>query len=274
MSTSGIESPVLVTMSPVSSPTQPETNATTHNCENLENKLILILPDLEEIASSEKVSIELDNLKEKETIIEIPLPQEESSSKITPTPTSTSTIPSTTASTNANNNTHAPVSVVTPPSPVTPTSSVSESNTENETKAKLIEEKVVIVVKDFKYCYEEFQKEIKNQNVTISMDAIMRMLRIAMLIVEQTNESGKNKKDFVIRMIAKIVTDCDDTSIITSNIKVEILNMLYSPVFDDTIKLIVDASKGNLDLNKVQEVAEKAAVGCFSRCLAFLGKKK
>lgn len=274
MSTSGIESPVLVTMSPVSSPTQPETNATTHNCENLENKLILILPDLEEIASSEKVSIELDNLKEKETIIEIPLPQEESSSKITPTPTSTSTIPSTTASTNANNHTHAPVSVVTPPSPVTPTSSVSESNTENETKAKLIEEKVIIVVKDFKYCYEEFQKEIKNQNVTISMDAIMRMLRIAMLIVEQTNESGKNKKDFVIRMIAKIVTDCDDTSIITSNIKVEILNMLYSPVFDDTIKLIVDASKGNLDLNKVQEVAEKAAVGCFSRCLAFLGKKK
>ena len=274
MSTSGIESPVLVTMSPVSSPTQPETNATTHNCENLENKLILILPDLEEIASSEKVSIELDNLKEKETIIEIPLPQEESSSKITPTPTSTSTIPSTTASTNANNHTHAPVSVVTPPSPVTPTSSVSESNTENETKAKLIEEKVVIVVKDFKYCYEEFQKEIKNQNVTISMDAIMRMLRIAMLIVEQTNESGKNKKDFVIRMIAKIVTDCDDTSIITSDIKVEILNMLYSPVIDDTIKLIVDASKGNLDLNKVQEVAEKAAVGCFSRCLAFLGKKK
>lgn len=274
MSTSGIESPVLVTMSPVSSPTQPETNTTTHNCENLENKLILILPDLEEIASSEKVSIELDNLKEKETIIEIPLPQEESSSKITPTPTSTSTIPSTTASTNANNHTHTPVSVVTPPSPVTPTSSVSESNTENETKAKLIEEKVVIVVKDFKYCYEEFQKEIKNQNVTISMDAIMRMLRIAMLIVEQTNESGKNKKDFVIRMIAKIVTDCDDTSIITSNIKVEILNMLYSPIFDDTIKLIVDASKGNLDLNKVQEVAEKAAVGCFSRCLAFLGKKK
>ena len=102
----------------------------------------------------------------------------------------------------------------------------------------------------------------------------MRMLRIAMVIVEQTNESGKNKKDFVVRMIAKIVSDCADSTIMSAEMKIEILNMLYSPLFDDTIKLVVDASKGTLDLNKVQEVAAQVAVGCFSRCLAFLGKKK
>jgi hypothetical protein len=75
-------------------------------------------------------------------------------------------------------------------------------------------------------------------------------------------------------MIAKIVSDSPDSNMISAEMKVEILNMLYSPLFDDTIKLVVDASKGTLDLNKLQEVASQVAVGCFSRCLAFLSKKK
>jgi len=237
MSETGAESPVIVTMSPLSSPTQNETNTT--------SQLMLILPDLEEIASKENVSIELQQVKEPETSVE----------KVTETQPQ--------------------------PHPSSPTSSETEPETKTEPSAKLIEEqekeqekKVVAVVKDFKYCYEEFEKQIKSQNVVISMDTIMRMLRIAMVIVEQTNESGKNKKDFVVRMIAKIVSDCPDSTIMSAEMKIEILNMLYSPLFDDTIKLVVDASKGTIDLNKVQEVAAQVAVGCFSRCLAFLGKKK
>ena len=241
MSETGAESPVIVTMSPVSSPTQPETNTT--------SQLMLILPDLEEIASKENVSIELQQVKEPETSVE----------KVTETQPQPQP----------------------QPQPSSPTSSETEPETKTEPSAKLIEEqekeqekKVVAVVKDFKYCYEEFEKQIKSQNVVISMETIMRMLRIAMVIVEQTNESGKNKKDFVIRMIAKIVSDCADSTIMSAEMKIEILNMLYSPLFDDTIKLVVDASKGTIDLNKVQEVAAQVAVGCFSRCLAFLGKKK
>ena len=235
---SGIESPVLVTMSPVSSPTQSNANtntnaANTQICENVANQLMLVLPDLEEIASSENVKIELGQIQ----------PKEPEPSASTP--------------------------VVLSPSP--------QTEPEKESKTKLIEEQqeknVVAIVKDFKYCYEEFDKQIKSQNVVISMETIMRMLRIAMVIVEQTNETGKNKKDFVIRMIAKIVSECPDSTTISTEMKLEILNMLYSPLFDDTIKLVVDASKGTIDLNKVQEVAAQVAVGCFSRCLAFLSKK-
>ena len=232
---SGIESPVLVTMSPVSSPTQ--SNATnTQICENVASQLMLVLPDLEEITSSENIKIELEQIQPKE--------------------------PETPAS--------APVVLSPSPSPS------PKTEPEKESKTKLIEEQeknVVTIVKDFKYCYEEFDKQIKSQNLVISMETIMRMLRIAMVIVEQTNETGKNKKDFVIRMIAKIVSDCPDSTMISAEMKLEILNMLYSPLFDDTIKLVVDASKGTIDLNKVQEVAAQVAVGCFSRCLAFLSKK-
>lgn len=235
---SGIESPVIVTMSPVSSPTQANTS-NTQICENVASQLMLVLPDLEEISSMEQipssapesisVNIELEQVKEPET----------------------------------------PVASSPPSSPQT------EPEKEKESKTKLIEEeKASVIVKDFKYCYDEFEKQIKSQNVVISMETIMRMLRIAMVIVEQTNETGKNKKDFVVRMIAKIVSDYPDSTIISAEMKLEILNMLYSPLFDDTIKLVVDASKGTLDLNKVQEVASQVAVGCFSKCLAFLSKKK
>jgi hypothetical protein len=244
---SGIESPVIVTMSPVSSPTQ--TNTTnTRICENVANQLMLVLPDLEEIASMEQipssapeatsVNIELEQIKESET----------------PALVVVSSLPS--------------------PSPLPLPSPQTEPEKEKESKTKLIEEeKSSVIVKDFKYCYEEFEKQIKSQNVVVSMETIMRMLRIAMVIVEQSSETGKNKKDFVVRMIAKIVTDSTDLTIISPEMKLEILNMLYSPLFDDTIKMVIDASKGTLDLNKVQEVAAQVAVGCFSRCLAFLSKK-
>ena len=241
---SGIESPVIVTMSPVSSPTQANANANTTNtqiCENVASQLMLVLPDLEEISSSnEKVNIELEQVKELET------PE------------------------------------VSPQQPLSPqteqvkeTKTQTQTQTESESKTKLIDEdKASVIVKDFKYCYSEFEKQIKSQNVVISMETIMRMLRIAMVVVEQTSDTGKNKKDFVVRMIAKIISDSPDSILMSTEMKLEILNMIYSPLFDDTIKLVVDASKGTLELNKVQEVAAQVAVGCFSRCLAFLGKKK
>ena len=52
---SGIESPVIVTMSPVTSPTQSNTT-NTHICENVASQLMLVLPDLEEISSMEQIS--------------------------------------------------------------------------------------------------------------------------------------------------------------------------------------------------------------------------
>ena len=183
-------------MSPVSSPTQANTT-NTQICENLANQLMLVLPDLEEIASmqqipspapeSTSVNIELEQIKESET----------------PAPVVAS-LPS--------------------PSP----SPQTEPEKEKESKTKLIEEeKASVIVKDFKYCYDEFEKQIKSQNIVISMETIMCMLRIAMVIVEQSSETGKNKKDFVVRMIAKIVTDSPESTIINAEMKLEILNMLY-----------------------------------------------
>jgi hypothetical protein len=241
---SGIESPVIVTMSPVSSPTQANTT-NTQICENVASQLMLVLPDLEKIASIEQIlsSLPTPTTAAESISVNIDLEQiKESETHVASSP---------------------------------PSSPQTEPEKEKESKTKLIQEdKASVIVKDFNYCYNEFEKQLRDQDIIITMETIMRMLRIAMVIVEQTKETGKNKKDFVIRMIEKIVSDSPESIMLNSKIKVEILDMLYSPLFDDTINLVVDASKGTLDLNKVQEVASQVAVGCFSRCLAFLSKKK
>jgi hypothetical protein len=96
---SGIESPVIVTMSPVSSPTQANTT-NTQICENVASQLMLVLPDLEEIASMEQipsslpaptsavesisVNIELEQIKEPGPHTESPPPLSPSSPQTEP----------------------------------------------------------------------------------------------------------------------------------------------------------------------------------------------
>jgi hypothetical protein len=132
-------------------------------------------------------------------------------------------------------------------------------------------EMVTIVIKDFKYCQEEFLKQIKEKNVSISPESIMRLLRIAMIIVEQTKESGSNKKEFVIKLLKDIIMN--NSEMLTEH-KLEALNMITGNVVSDSIDFIIDASRGKLDINKIEKIAEEVAKSCFSRCWERIVKKK
>lgn len=132
-------------------------------------------------------------------------------------------------------------------------------------------EMVTIVIKDFKYCQEEFLKQIKEKNVSISPESIMRLLRIAMIIVEQTKESGSNKKEFVIKLLKDIIMN--NSEMLTEH-KLEALNMITGNVVSDSIDFIIDASRGKLDINKIEKIAEEVAKSCFSRCWEHIVKKK
>lgn len=132
-------------------------------------------------------------------------------------------------------------------------------------------EMVKIVIKDFKYCQEEFLKQIKEKNVSISPESIMRLLRIAMIIVEQTKESGSNKKEFVIKLLKDIIMN--NSEMLTEH-KLEALNMITGNVVSDSIDFIIDASRGKLDINKIEKIAEEVAKSCFSRCWERIVKKK
>ena len=168
-----------------------------------------------------------------------------------------------------------PTSPTAPTSPSAPTTQSNKSNTthiQSETgDTREMVSVVVVVVKDFAYCQEEFLKQVKENNLEVTPETVMRLLRIAMIIVEQTNESGSNKKAFVINLLKEIVMN--NKGMLTEH-KLEALNLITGNIVSDSIDFLIDASKGKFDINKVEKIAEEVAKSCFTRCWGILAKKK
>jgi protein involved in ribonucleotide reduction len=132
-------------------------------------------------------------------------------------------------------------------------------------------EMVTVVIKDFAYCKEEFLKKIKENNVSVSSESMMRLLRIAMVIVEQTTESGSKKKEFVITLLTELIMSYDA---MLPDHKQEALNLIKGGVVSDAIDFLIDATRGKFDVNKVEKIAEEVAKSCFTACLERFLKKK
>ena len=132
-------------------------------------------------------------------------------------------------------------------------------------------EMVTIVVKDFAYCKEEFLKSIKENNLSVSPETIMRLLRMAMVIVEKTNETGTKKKEFVVNLLTEVVITND---LMSSEHKEEALHLIKGGVVTDAIDFLIDATRGKFDVNKVEKIAEQVAKSCFTICFEKFMKKK
>jgi hypothetical protein len=132
-------------------------------------------------------------------------------------------------------------------------------------------EMVTIIVKDFAYCKEEFLRNIKENNVSVSPETIMRLLRMAMVIVEKTNETGSKKKEFVLNLLTEVVMT-NDMMILQH--KQEALHLIKGGVVSDAIDFLIDATRGKFDVNKVEKIAEEVAKSCFTLCFEKFMKKK
>jgi hypothetical protein len=130
---------------------------------------------------------------------------------------------------------------------------------------------VTVVVKDFTYCQEEFMKQVKENNLSISPEMIMRLLRLAMVVVDKTNESGSKKKEFVINLLKEVVMKSND---ISPEDKLQALHLIMGNIVSDSIDFLIDASKGKFDVNKIENIAQEVAVSCFTRCFERFSKKK
>ncbi len=174
--------------------------------------------------------------------------------------------------TNSSSSSTVPTSPTAPTTPSAPTTQSNKSNTTHiQSETSGTREMITVVVKDFAYCQEEFLKQVKENNLAVTPETVMRLLRIAMIIVEQTNESGSNKKTFVINLLKEIVMTNKD--MLTEH-KLEALNLITGNIVSDSIDFLIDASKGKFDINKVEKIAEEVAKSCFTRCWGILSKKK
>lgn len=250
MENTGPDSPVIVHTSPVSSPVFVNSYENDDN-DNDNNKT-------EKMDSTNPKNIELVELLEtKASLIgglNLP-PLDESMIKV-----------------NVDNTPHVDKKPATATATTT-TASESDPSVHNKASTNVVQSQTTAseLVKDFKYCQEEFHRQITNGNYTISPETIMKLLRIAMTIVEQTKDSGPNKKIFVINLLRDLFTN-DKTDMLGEH-KLEALNLIYGNVVSDAIDFIVDASKGKFDLNKIEVVAEHVSKSCFSHCLSRMFKR-
>ena len=99
----------------------------------------------------------------------------------------------------------------------------------------------------------------------------MKLIRIAMTIVEQTKETGANKKIFVVKLLNDLFIN--DTTGILGEHKVEALNLISGNIVSDAIDFIVDASKGKLNVNKIEAVVETVAKTCSLQCWSRIFKR-
>lgn len=112
---------------------------------------------------------------------------------------------------------------------------------------RILKEKAMVLLK------EKFQVE------TLNSELIIKFVVLVMELVEDTDVKGKSQKELVLNVVTEVINE----SQLADEEKKLYTSILHSENTNNTIDLIVDASKGTLNLNKVK----KTAFSCLLSCL-------
>ena len=109
----------------------------------------------------------------------------------------------------------------------------------------------------------EILKE-KLENSTIRVDTVHLVIKYIMELTEDTPFKGENRKEFALKVMREVfidLTEGEDEKIL--------LKLLDDGVISNMIDLIIDASKGKLNIN----TAINTSYTCLSLCLPLFIKK-
>ena len=121
---------------------------------------------------------------------------------------------------------------------------------------KLVNSKIAKVFFD---CLKKLHTKFGNQQ--LSMQTTIKLVRYSMEIVELTEVKGEEQKTLAIALTRKIVVDAP----MKDNEKEAVLEMIDNGVIDETIELVVSATRGELTINQVQSCAKKS-LPSLSKC--------
>jgi len=110
---------------------------------------------------------------------------------------------------------------------------------------------------------EVFQDSLKALHermgeLEVNADNIMQVLRFAMEVVEVTQLKGTAQRDLALKLVRQVIVDAP----VSDEKEQLLLGLVDSGVLTGTIDLIVDASKGELDVNTLVATSK----GCLSVC--------
>ena len=103
--------------------------------------------------------------------------------------------------------------------------------------------------------------KVKVSAITIRSSTLHLIIKYVMELVEQTPLKGSEQKEMALKLIRALIvdfTDADDERVL--------LQLLDDGTIGNMIDLIVDATRGRLDINTAVQVT----TGCLNRCLPYL----
>lgn len=106
---------------------------------------------------------------------------------------------------------------------------------------------------------EKLKNAIKDINITAK--TLVTVTRYAMEIVETTQLKGSAQRDMALQLVRRIVVDAP----LSDDVERLCLSMIDSGAIENTIDLVVDASRGKLNINTIVDTGS-------SCCLAFSSK--
>ena len=103
--------------------------------------------------------------------------------------------------------------------------------------------------------------KVKVSAITIRSSTLHLIIKYVMELVEQTPLKGSEQKEMALKLIRALIvdfTDAEDERVL--------LQLLDNGTIGNMIDLIVDATRGRLDINTAVQVT----TGCLNRCLPYL----
>ena len=109
-------------------------------------------------------------------------------------------------------------------------------------------------------------EEMATAGIALSPSTVMQVLRIAMEAVEGSPIKGEEQKELAVKIILELAENAD----LPDEHKFLIKSIAEGGLINDTIDLVIEATKGELDINK----AKKVAKGCFARWMQAFSREK
>jgi hypothetical protein len=116
----------------------------------------------------------------------------------------------------------------------------------------------VIVVNDFDKLLREVSNKIKN--IGISKNTLHLFIQLVIETVEKSNVKGDKKKELAILIMRDLVE-----LIPQSGEKEYILELIHNGTIANMIDLVVLASRGEVNINKVINVSKNCCFGFFKK---------
>lgn len=121
----------------------------------------------------------------------------------------------------------------------------------------------LLIAAAFDASLRKLNSELASRDIVITSKTITTVIQISMEIVEATELKGEEQKKLVEKLVTKSVKDAP----ITEEKRKLLLSMIDEGIIGNVIDLVVSATKGELDVNAIEQVA----VGC---CLSVLKSRK